>query len=289
MAFFSESAKNLSNAGLQKLERLPESCENPSTLSVFLHIPDLFVLLTYLHTHPTEVLYWALFTNFTSLFWRTPFKFRESCFKMRILCAVLLVLCVCLCASGGVAIPSLSTRNLAIGDFDIFNEAIKDLTFNLEDPGPIVQQILFELRIQLTNVYCVDINIGDAQGDYTMTSNQELTYTLDLEPFAMTCYADYSYTYGGFIRSSGTALVVTGGNAVELGLGFESSSTDFELAPPNRTTLKTCVPQLEVTNIEFSGVIEGVVARIFQTAVADAVEVQAGTGTYRGRVHVENQ
>jgi hypothetical protein len=176
-----------------------------------------------------------------------------------------------------LTISSLFTRYLAIGDFASFNEALKSVTLKLPDPPPISQQVLFRLRIQLTNVYCQDIVIGDIKTNFTKDSNQELTFDFDADPFAMNCYADYSYDYGGFIRSSGEMTANARNNRARLSLGFRSPS-NFAEAPPNQTTVKACDTSIDIFDIELSRGLESVIASIFKDAVSRLVEREAASG-----------
>jgi hypothetical protein len=180
---------------------------------------------------------------------------------------------------GRFATSQVLHRWLEMGDFELFNDAIQDLKLVVPDPAPIVQQILFQLDINLTNVYCVDISIGDMTGDYTLTSDHELLYMLSIDPYSMTCYTDYTYSYGGFLSSSGTAnMAMTAGNGVNLTLSLQSPST-FDRAPPNATALTSCVPRVDIGSVQFTGAIESIIASLFQDVVTNAVEGQVATGT----------
>ena len=165
--------------------------------------------------------------------------------------------------------PELLTGLLRVGDFETFNEEIKDLKLLVDDPDPIVQNVLFELQVQLTNVYCTNIQIGDMSGDYSNT-NQALTYKLSVDPFGLDCYAEYSYNYGGFLQDSGTAVLIMTANAVELSLGF-SSASEFELAPPTGSNVTGCTPRVTIDDVQLGGEVEALVASLFSEMASETI------------------
>jgi hypothetical protein len=188
------------------------------------------------------------------------------------------------------ATASSSTAN----DFAAFNEEIQNLRLTLADPAPLSQQILFQLDIALTNVYCQNITIGDIRGEYyqqeealnTSNSNSSntllLLYRLAVDPYSMTCFTDYSYTYGGFLSNSGTARMQLTDNGVTMTFGVSSlsnslssnssSNSSSSSLPPNETTVQSCEPRVVITDLQLSGGVESFIVQLFSEAVTNAVE-----------------
>lgn len=169
-------------------------------------------------------------------------------------------------------------RFLAIGDFQSINEALESVQLIVPNPAPITTNILFPLTIEVSNLVCEQINIGDLQTEYTAT-NTDMNFQLDLFPFSMTCYGNYAYNYGGFVRNSGTLTANIGDSRVLLGLGF--TSEDFAVAPPNATQVSQCSSDIRVDGLMFSGELENVIANLFRDGVQTLVSDGAESGTYR--------
>ena len=189
---------------------------------------------------------------------------------------------------------ALLLRHLALGDFASFNEAIADLRLQVEPPAPISTQILFELAITLSNVYCEDIELGDMQGSYntnnmtTTTADAsnnntaELVYSLTVNPFDITCKAAYSYTYGFLFSGNGIVTLQMSSNVLQMDFGFASGggSSSFDVSPPNSTTVQQCNTAVNIESVALDSGLEAVIVEVFQGLVADALEGQVEKGEY---------
>jgi hypothetical protein len=160
--------------------------------------------------------------------------------------------------------------------------------------GSLLLLLLFQLDIALTNVYCQNITIGDIRGEYyqqeearnTSNSNSSntllLLYRLAVDPYSMTCFTDYSYTYGGFLSNSGTARMQLTDNGVTMTFGVSSlsnslssnssSNSSSSSLPPNETTVQSCEPRVVITDLQLSGGVESFIVQLFSEAVTNAVE-----------------
>ena len=176
------------------------------------------------------------------------------------------------------------SRLLAIGDFDGFNEALQGVSLQLGDLPQIEQFILIsQLVINLRDVECRDIQIGDIVASFNVTNAtdadgdavDELTFDLAATPFSMNCYANYSYSFSG-LRSSGIMTANSRNNNFAVTLGFQSPS--FEEHPPNTTVVNDCQTEVDIYNLEFSTGLEAIIVALFERAVANLVESQAAGG-----------
>lgn len=168
-------------------------------------------------------------------------------------------------------------RFLAVGDFDSINEALQNVQLVVPNPDPITTTILLPLTIEVSDIVCEEITIGDLQTSYTAT-NTQMDFQLDLFPFSMTCRGNYAYNYGGFVSSSGSLTATIGDSRVMLGLGF--ASEDFATTPPNATEVSQCSSDIQVEQLQFSGELENVIANLFRDGVQDLVSSGAQDGKY---------
>jgi len=192
----------------------------------------------------------------------------------------------------------LLSRALALGDFDSFNQVVQNVTLKLPDPQPIFMELMLPLTIVLSNLTCRNLQIGDMVTDYNSSNSNsnnpnELTFHVDLFPFAMDCFGDYTSDFGSF-SSFGTLEATAIDSRLQLSFGFQSSSsslsssslpffittTSFTPALPNATTVDFCQGDIAISNLEFSGGIDAVIANIFQDVVGKLVSTEAATGAF---------
>ncbi|GAX20731.1 hypothetical protein FisN_7Hh041 [Fistulifera solaris] len=165
-------------------------------------------------------------------------------------------------------------RYLEIGDFQSINDGLSGVQLVVPDPEPITTTLLFTLTVEVTNLVCEQINIGDLQSNYNAT-NTEMNFAIELYPFAMTCTGNYAYNYGAFIANSGTLTATISESRIQLGLGF--TSPDFATTPPNATQVAQCAASLQIEQMSFSGDLENTIANLFREGVEDLVSNGAQT------------
>lgn len=191
-------------------------------------------------------------------------------------------------AWNGASVDTLA-RLLAVGDFDGFNQVLaQGVSIQLGDLPSVSVPILgiFTITIDLKNVYCQNIDIGDILTSYSQQRNvdnnnnnntvDELSLRTLVQPFSMDCYANYAFR--GLYRGSGVLTLQSRNNKVDVELGFQSPS--FDLHPPTQTVLNTCDANIAIYNLEFSSGLERIVVEIFEDDVSNMVENQAESGTY---------
>ena len=165
-------------------------------------------------------------------------------------------------------------RQLAIGDFERFNELFNGAELVLPDAE------LGEggARLELSDMYCSDVNIGDIQTSYNVIKDSigrdVLEFDINVSPFAMECYGDYDYYI--FVRLGGGEFTVdTMGNSLSTKILIQSPST-FDLEPPVDSSVATCSAKIETNaQVSFRGDFLGRVANLFKEPVSNLIENEA--------------
>lgn len=105
-----------------------------------------------------------------------------------------LLLCILpavLVSGSGLAAGTLFPRQLAIGDFDLFNKKFKDASLKLPDTDYSKSVIGVLLNLGLTNMACTKFVLGDVAIDNTFMdggTNETLAVTVkNAKPFSMVC------------------------------------------------------------------------------------------------------
>jgi hypothetical protein len=80
-------------------------------------------------------------------------------------------------------------RRLSAGDFDEFNRLFQNATINL--PNTEVSQTVLSLQliIDLSNLYCQDVQIGDVELTYNKSSDQTLDLAVSVVGVSMSCFS----------------------------------------------------------------------------------------------------
>ena len=149
-------------------------------------------------------------------------------------------------------------RQLEIGDFDAINALLADLSFPLPDQA-ITQDVAGStLSMDLSELVCSGLNIGDVQVYYQET--ETLDVTLNLIQADIVCQTKYYYKYL-FFSGGGTGTLTTQDNAVTLNLTLTSDANSLmETAPV--VTLVGCDSTVNIADLQLDGDGLGVVAEI---------------------------
>ena len=120
-------------------------------------------------------------------------------------------------------------RQLEIGDFDAINALLADLSFPLPDQA-ITQDVAGStLSMDLSELVCSGLNIGDVQVYYQET--ETLDVTLNLIQADIVCQTKYYYKYL-FFSGGGTGYITTQDNNVTLNLTLTSDADSLMSEPP---------------------------------------------------------
>jgi len=164
-------------------------------------------------------------------------------------------------------------RSLQQDYFDELNEMLKAVTVRAPDTK-VQQKILWnDLHLDLKNIRCYDISLQDVRVSYQQINNKEIEVPIELVGLDLWCELDWRYKWGIF-HDGGSAQMYTDDNSAKTVLAF--TSQNFLLHAPNGSSVKSCEPNIRITNIDISGdfvaqvvnVMEGVI----RGTVANAVE-----------------
>lgn len=175
--------------------------------------------------------------------------------------------------------PTASSRFLALGDFDNFNELFKEAKVNLgtHELGSGAASLAIE------DLFCSSITVGDIQTSHQVfpslvTGQDVLQYTAIVRPFSIECQAKYTYRLLGF-PGGGTVRASAQNNELETRVHLLSPST-FRQEPPITSQIDYCLGQINTNgNVEFEGDFISDVLNVFRDPVSDLIDQLAARGT----------
>jgi hypothetical protein len=105
--------------------------------------------------------------------------------------------------------PLSTSRSLKIGDFQALNELYSDTQISL--PDAVVKQKVagFTLTLDLTDITCQNITIGDIRIDWAVRNSKEIPVNISLLDLDILCQLNYEYSYILNINGRGVVNVAT--------------------------------------------------------------------------------
>jgi hypothetical protein len=129
-------------------------------------------------------------------------------------------------------------RQLDVGDFAIVNEVFKDLEFAIEVADPIVVGSIFgDTSVQINNLVCRRINIGDVTMTYGQPDAISVAFNMNVIQFDIQCSFDYTYDAPFGIGGAASASLFTDDST--LAVDFLLSQPASAL-PPNNLDISKC-------------------------------------------------
>jgi hypothetical protein len=168
------------------------------------------------------------------------------------------------------------SRQLEIGDFQRFNELFKNAQLLL--PNAEVSESGLTLNIQ--NLICTGISIGDIQANYTIqqeNGQDVLKYTVNAYPISITCSADYTFKVL-FVNGKGRFTAVADNTRAEtiIQLIGEPGTTSFDQGPPINATVDYCNTDINTDgNISFEGATLQRLLNLFKKLISNLVDKYA--------------
>jgi hypothetical protein len=171
-------------------------------------------------------------------------------------------------------------RDLVVGDFDRFNVLFKDAVLKLND-----QKISTgEIDLQVTNLQCTNMQIGDVTLVHSVIDNANgsstLALTISVAPFSMDCTADYDgqllVSFNGSFQSS------TVGNSVNATMHLIAPNS-FAIEVPSQSEIVVCASNINVEKTEFfNGGLLGEILNlaVLEDAISGIIGDQAKTGSF---------
>lgn len=160
-------------------------------------------------------------------------------------------------------------RHLAIGDFAELNKLFQGAVIGLPDASITDRVIGITLTLDITNLRCEQITVGDIIIDYNKDSNQRLRFKIDVVALGLICYLDYDYRYG-LLRGGGSADAYTSGNSAAVTIGFQSS--DFSQSPPSDLAVEACETNINIVDLDFRGGIVSSILDTFERLIRGTIE-----------------
>jgi uncharacterized paraquat-inducible protein A len=163
----------------------------------------------------------------------------------------------------------LQTTTSNSGDFDRFNELFQGASINIEEDFSITERVLFvPLTLDVLNVRCYSITIGDIAVGHTVVDSQNINVGVAISELDMICDVDYRYEYG-LLHGTGIARVTTDNNSASTTLNFQS--VDFSSLPPSSSGVGQCVTNIEITKIEFFEDLTSNIVEWFEEWIRDLI------------------
>lgn len=149
-------------------------------------------------------------------------------------------------------------RALAIGDFDIVNEVFQDfrLKVDIDEPIDINGGFFGTIFIELQNLICYNISIGDILLSYVQPKETSINFDVNIAQFDTECEFDYTYDGQLGLWGKGSAVLSTSNNSLNLDALFSQSAVGI---PPKNVSFNNCDVQVNVINSTFTG---GIVASV---------------------------
>jgi hypothetical protein len=176
-----------------------------------------------------------------------------------------------------------SRRHLAIGDFARFNELFAGAELMLVDSIQVGDTV----KVTINNLFCRNINVGDMQTNFTIFNQNGLdvlAYTINVNPFSMTCEADFQYemevvSFLPSIKGSGTFVAALENNSVLARIDMSGAST-FLQDPPTTAVVSSCVATINTNaDVELGGTFQAFDdLDVVQDLISNVVDDQAKSG-----------
>lgn len=161
-------------------------------------------------------------------------------------------------------------QNVVAADFDRFNSLFENASINIPDDFVVTQKILFTtLTLRIRHIKCYRISVGDISVSHDQVSTKEIDVLVDVTDLDIKCDVDYKYDYG-FLHGTGVAYVSTDNNALATRLSFESQ--DFGTYPPSSSSVESCMTDIRISGIEFTGDFVSDIVEIFEGMIRGVIE-----------------
>lgn len=144
----------------------------------------------------------------------------------------------------------LYQRELAIGDFQDLDALYQDASIQLPNTSLSGTILFSDWTVDVTDLRCQNLSIGDLEVSYVRQSNQLAAITLDAIQLNFSCYLDYNYNYL-FVNGGGQATAITDDNSANISVAFTSS--DFDQDGPTGFMIQSCQAAFNFATLDFHG------------------------------------
>ena len=180
----------------------------------------------------------------------------------------------CIAQESNKKSQEVGRRRNAVGDFDEFNEIFENASIVMPDSYQVSERVaLIDFDMTIENIKCYNISVGDIAITHNRVSDQSIDVSVGVYQLDLNCELDYSYKYG-LLRGDGWLKLTTENNWAFTRLNFESE--DFDSLPPSSSSVKSCLTDIEIENMDFEGDLVSEIIEIFQRLVRGTVERAIG-------------
>jgi len=163
------------------------------------------------------------------------------------------------------------------GAFDELNGLLEGLVLKLPDaefkadlPWPLTS-----VDITVKELQCFNVSIDDLSIQNQWISSKERDVTISTTGVRIECELKWTYDYNGgwwlgWVEGSGSAYVKVGDSDFASTISFVSNN--LEAHPPHSSSVKSCSPNIEILDMDFSGGIAGSIADTFEKSLRNRVE-----------------
>jgi hypothetical protein len=86
------------------------------------------------------------------------------------------------------ATTTTTTRRVAYGDFDEFNKIFDNAYILIPEEFKVSERVAFvDLNLNLRNIKCYDMNVGDIMVEHEQNFDDEFLVTVDVKSIDLTC------------------------------------------------------------------------------------------------------
>eukprot|EP00940_MAST-03C_sp_MAST-3C-sp2_P000408 g408.t1 len=177
---------------------------------------------------------------------------------------------------GAIAKRALERSNQkAVGDFEELNAlfegtiiVLPDADFDVDVPWPFTY-----VDIWITQLRCTNIRLDDLIVSHTRVNNKIVDLSIRVDNLDVDCSANWRYDFG--FTGSGSVTAALDDNDVSAVIRFESQN--FDSHAPDKSSVKSCSANLDITSINFNGGISGTILNLFKSSVMSLIEDEVST------------
>jgi len=157
-------------------------------------------------------------------------------------------------------------RSLDVGDFAIVNEVFKDFQLPIDlDDEPLEIEIgsIGKIIIDITNLICYDINVGDIILSYNKLKETSIEYVLNVIKTDVECEFDYAYRAAPIFRGEGSAVILASDNRLNMDILLSQDSGKT----PNIVEASNCEIDVSIDEATFDGGIVAFILNLVEGAI----------------------
>lgn len=159
-------------------------------------------------------------------------------------------------------------------DFTEFNKLFENASIVIPEKFKVSEQVGFtDLDMNIWNIKCYDMSVGDISVDHEQKSDTEFFATVGVKDLDLTCEMNYDYSYG-ILSGDGWVQIQTENSEALSSISF--ISPDFDQNPPTNSAVENCFSDVEIKHLDFEEDFASEVLEVFQGLIRNTVEQAIG-------------